>query len=64
MQQGILQGIELGESRVLERLLSKRFGSLPEEYSQRLKNATTEQLERWAERILDASTLSEVFAEH
>ena len=64
MQQGIQQGIELGESRVLERQLTKRFGPLSEAASQRLKNATTEQLELWADRILDAPTLAAVFGEH
>jgi flagellar biosynthesis/type III secretory pathway protein FliH len=64
MQRGIVQGIELGESRVLERQLVKRFGPLTDATSQRLKTATTEQLERWADRILDAPTLSEVFSDH
>jgi hypothetical protein len=64
LQQGMQQGIGIGESRVIERLLVKRFGPLSEETSQRLRNATVEQLERWTERILDAASLNEVFADH
>ncbi|MBK5914313.1 hypothetical protein CCR84_08260 [Rhodocyclus purpureus] len=30
----------------------------------RMRGATVEQLELWADRILDAQTLSEVFQEH
>jgi hypothetical protein len=49
------------QKKVLERLLSRRFGPLSEATRQRLKNATLEQLERWTDTILDAATLEEVF---
>jgi flagellar biosynthesis/type III secretory pathway protein FliH len=68
IQQGIEQGIEKGELRgqanVLIRQLSKRFGPLSTEASQRLQTATAEQLELWADRILDATTLAAVFDAH
>ena len=53
-----------GEARLLTRQLIKRFGPLSTEASQRLQAATPEQLERWAERILDAPSLAAVFSEH
>ena len=53
-----------GESTLLERLMVKRFGTLTDETRSRLKSATVEQLETWAERILDARTLAEIFNEH
>ena len=62
--EGIEQGIERGEARVLERQLAKRFGPLTDATSQRLKNATCEQLELWADRILDAPTLVAIFEDH
>ena len=58
------QGKIEGEAAILEKLLIKRFGPFGDETSARLKSATAEQLERWAERILDASSLDEVFAEN
>lgn len=64
IQQGKLEGKLEGEVNVLERQLAKRFGPLSDETRARLKNATAEQLELWAERVLDAPTLAAVFDEH
>ena len=64
IRQGMQQGMQQGETALLERLLAKRFGTLPDEIHVRLGNATTEQLEFWAERLLDAPTLAAVFEEH
>jgi predicted transposase YdaD len=72
MQQGLEQGLEQGrqegrqegEISLLERLLFKRFGPLPPATRARLAQASTDQLERWAERLLDAQTLDAVFEEH
>ncbi|MFZ4625017.1 MAG: Rpn family recombination-promoting nuclease/putative transposase [Rhodoferax sp.] len=63
-QQGLQQGLQQGEAKVLERQLTKRFGPLSQETSQRLHTATAEQLELWADRILDAATLATVFSDH
>jgi len=64
MQQGMQQGLQQGEIAVLKRQLHKRFGELPEEVELRLHKATLEQLEVWADRVLDARTLEEVFGAH
>jgi flagellar biosynthesis/type III secretory pathway protein FliH len=64
LQQGKLEGKLEGEVALLERQLSKRFGPLTEDTRARLRNATTEQIEIWAERVLDAKTLEDVFGEH
>ncbi len=48
---------------LLEKLLQKRFGSLPEEYKVKLQQASSEQLQTWGERLLDAETLDEVLAD-
>lgn len=72
LQQGLEQGLEKGlekgkiqgEAAVLQRQLTKRFGPLTEETQMRLKTATLEQLDLWAERILDAPTLTGIFDEH
>ncbi len=64
MAQGIQQGMQRGELAVLTRLLSRRFGPLDARTVERLQNASSAELERWADNILDARTLDEVFAAH
>jgi len=46
---------------LLRRLLVRRFGALPSEIVAQITAATWVQLERWAERVLDAASLEEVF---
>ncbi len=50
-----------GERRVLERQLQSRFGALSAENTERLTEASMEDLETWAENVLDAQTLDDVF---
>jgi len=64
IQQGIEQGEHLGEANVLVRLLTRRFGPPSADTQARLKAASLEQLEQWAENILDAVTLEDVFKNH
>jgi flagellar biosynthesis/type III secretory pathway protein FliH len=44
VQQGIEQGVQQGESRVLLRLLTRRFGQLPTETVQRIEGADADTL--------------------
>ncbi|MBC7860060.1 MAG: DUF4351 domain-containing protein [Burkholderiaceae bacterium] len=55
------EGRQEGQSLLLARQLTKRFGPLPEHIQQRLAQASAVQLEMWAEAVLDASKLSDVF---
>lgn len=64
MQQGRQQGRQEGEGVLLRRQLIRRFGSLPETVEVRLTQASTDQLEIWGDRVLDAKLLDEVFQEH
>jgi hypothetical protein len=61
IEQGIQQGIHQGEMLVLRRQLTRRFGPLPAWAEQRLEEASVALLEAWAERVLDAARLEEVF---
>ena len=61
MQQGMQQGRVEGERAVLERLLRRRFGLLSPEVAERLVQASVADLESWAENVLDAPTLDDVF---
>jgi hypothetical protein len=45
----------------LQRLLTRRFGPLPTEVVARFAAATLEDMENWADRLLDAQSLDEVF---
>ena len=64
IQQGEQRGAQKGEAAVIQRLLTKRFGSLDAETLTRLQTAQCEQLESWAENLLDAVTLDEVFKDN
>jgi len=49
-----------GEVKLLVRLLAHRFGPLPKWAETRVNKAKSEQLEKWADAVLDASSLAEV----
>ncbi len=59
--EGRVEGRVEGERRVLERQLQRRFGALSAEDIERLTEASMEDLETWAENVLDAQTLDDVF---
>ena len=62
-KEGLQQGLQQGESLLLRRLLTRRFGPLPEWAERRLKAAEPAQLEAWGERVLEVKTLEEVFVD-
>ena len=65
MQRGIERGMRRGrvegERAVLERQLRRRFGRLPPATAERLAGASAADLEAWAENVLDAETVGDVF---
>ncbi|GHT92626.1 hypothetical protein FACS1894116_03120 [Betaproteobacteria bacterium] len=58
---GELRGLLEGEAKVLARQLARRFGPLPKWAAARVQEADAEQLETWADAVLEATTLGEVF---
>ena len=62
-ERGLQQGLQQETSAILKRQLTKRFGRLAEETVSRINYASLEQIETWAERVLDAKTLDDVFGE-
>ncbi|HHK42116.1 MAG TPA: DUF4351 domain-containing protein, partial [Planctomycetaceae bacterium] len=62
IEQGFERGIEQGEVEVLLRQLERKFGEILPEYRQRIDDADSPQLLAWAERILTAETIDDVFA--
>ena len=61
IEKGIQQGIQQGEHHLLKRQLKKRFPNLPEWVEEKLEQASQEDLEKWADRILDAQHLEDIF---
>lgn len=59
--EGRLEGKLEGEALVLRRQLHKRFGELPAWVEEKLQHAGSEELELWADSILDAPSLAAVF---
>ena len=63
IQQGIQQGRQGGQSDLLLRLLTRRFGAVPEGVRQRIQTASVEIIETWFDRAMDANSLEDVFSE-
>lgn len=67
LREGIKKGIEKGrkenQRQVLLRLLSRRFGALPEPVVDRVRGAKLDQLDRWFDRGISALSLDAVFAD-
>lgn len=61
LQQGRQEGRQQGEGDLLRRQLTRRFGALPEAIGARLAEASTDQLEIWGDRVLDAKLLDDIF---
>ncbi len=66
VEQGKALGIELGKTEgergLLFRLLTRKYGPLPSDAIARLHSASESEILRWADHVLTARTLTEVFA--
>jgi len=60
---GELKGELKGGRVLLERLLTRRFGPLPDWGRDQLGGANMDQLDRWADRALEANSIQAVLAE-
>lgn len=59
-EEGREEGIALGETSLLRRLLISRFNELPDWAERRLHAASSTQIEDWSDRLLQAHSLTEV----
>ena len=59
--EGRMEGRVEGETLVLQRLLFRRFGPLPNDVLARIAAASEADITRWVDRVLDAVCLEEVF---
>ena len=60
-RRGLREGRIAGERAVLERQLQRRFGLLTPKVVEKLEQASAGDLEAWADNVLDAGTLEDVF---
>jgi len=58
---GRVEGRVEGEAKILSKLLTRRFGELPTWAADKLNRAAEQDLETWAEAVLNAATLEAVF---
>lgn len=67
VKQGLEQGIEQGSlislRTTLRRLLTKRFGPLPQTIDERIENAESAVLEAWLDQVIDTPSLERMFDE-
>jgi len=59
---GIEKGLQQEAYKLLNRLLKKRFGSLPEWTAEKMQDAPVEELENWIARLLTVNKIEDVFA--
>ncbi|MBF0133011.1 MAG: DUF4351 domain-containing protein [Magnetococcales bacterium] len=57
------QWLQEGEAIFLLRLLERRFGNLPGWVSKKVHASTQSTLEAWGDRVFDAQSLEEIFAD-
>ncbi|MEQ5803222.1 hypothetical protein [Halomonas sp. H10-9-1] len=62
MQRGMQQGEVSGRAQMLLKLLVLKFDELPASIESKVSQAGTEELEVWAERVLTADSLDDIFA--
>ncbi|WP_446009150.1 DUF4351 domain-containing protein [Candidatus Electrothrix sp.] len=60
-KEGRQEGVKEGESTLLLRLLEHKFGKVSEKYHLIVQSADTDSLQEYAERVLTATTMSEIF---
>jgi hypothetical protein len=59
--EGRVEGLLEGESKLLKRLLERRFGTLPSWASDKINSAVEQDFECWCDAVLTAPTLEAVF---
>jgi hypothetical protein len=60
--EGQAQGKAEGQAALFMKLLTLKFGAPTAETTARVQQASAEELDRWAERLLNAASLDDVLA--
>jgi len=59
--EGVEQGIEKGEMLALQKQLSRKFGPIPATITEKIAQASPEQIDVWLDRAFDGLSLEEIF---
>lgn len=62
-EEGLQEGLQKGEARIVLRLLRLKFGPLEPEIEDRVRTADPDHLLDWSDRILTARSLRDVFGD-
>ena len=60
-QEGRREGRQQGEALTLQRLISRRFGTVSDEITARIAGAAPEQIETWLDQVFDGGSLGDIF---
>ena len=63
LDEGRKEGLDEGRKEVLLLQLAQRFGDPPAAVRQRIEDASADQLRRWAERIISAPSIEDIFGD-
>ncbi len=61
VQQGVRRGVQQGETTMLFRQMERKFGKVSKKVKQKIEAADSDTLLTWGEKILNASTINDVF---
>lgn len=61
LEQGLERGRREGAAALLERLLTRRFGPLPQTARSKLGKASEAQLAAWSDALQEAQSLQQIF---
>jgi hypothetical protein len=57
----IAEGVEKGEMLALQKQLSRKFGAIPATITEKIAQASPEQIDVWLDRAFDGLSLKEIF---
>jgi Domain of unknown function (DUF4351) len=60
-EEGLQEGLQKGEARILLRQLRLKFGPLNSEIEERVRSADADRLVEWSENLLAAERVEDVF---
>ena len=64
LQEGRQEGRQAGQKELLAAMLTRKFGRLPDSVTEKMELADSEQIGLWADKLWDATSLDELFAQH
>ena len=59
--EGMQKGVQQGEALALQKLITRRFGTIAPDVLIKITAASKEQLDTWLDQILDADSLNDLF---